>query len=59
MQEQLRVLLQKVEEKDGCGPQEALRDILTDLRHIAKKDGLDFDFAGIGSEEVFDEEIGS
>jgi len=33
--------------------QSALRDMLTDLRHVAEEMGLDFDFAVEGSEEVF------
>ena len=36
--------------------QSALRDILTDLRHYANANGLDFDFAVDGSLEVCEEE---
>lgn len=36
--------------------QAALRDMLTDMRHLAKKLGLDFDTASDGAREVFNEE---
>ena len=39
MQDKLRFLLEKAEKDEGLGSQTALRDILTDLRHIAFEDG--------------------
>lgn len=38
---------------DDCTLQNSLRDILTDLRHVATTNNLDFDAAFIGSEEVY------
>lgn len=55
----LAAFMKRVMKKDGTSPQSALRDILTDLRHVAKKEGLDFDFAVEGSAEVFFEEATS
>lgn len=34
-----------------------IRDILTDIRHICKDRGIDFEDALEGSEEVFNEEV--
>ena len=39
---------------EGTTEQCSLRDLLTDLRHVAKKMNLDFDFAVEGSLEVFE-----
>lgn len=40
----------------GAEPQPALRDLLTDLRHIAAERGLDIDTAIDGSCDVYHEE---
>lgn len=57
VKEELKSLIQKIAEKEGCPPQAALRDLLTDLRHIATDLDLDFDFAVEGSVEVYAEEV--
>lgn len=49
-------LIRKVAANEGCLPQAALRDILTDLRHIAANNRLGFDHALSSSAEVFAEE---
>jgi len=54
--DRLRCLLMQIEDSEGCSAQSALCDIMTDLRHLAVERGLDFDLAGMNSEEVFDEE---
>lgn len=41
---------------EGCSTQAAMRDLLTDIRHIAQDLDLDFDAAVVGSEEVASEE---
>jgi len=56
MKEELKSLIQKTKEKEGCNTQDALRDLLTDLRHVATDLDLDFDFAVEGSVEVAEEE---
>ena len=58
MKDQLKSLIVKTAEGEGCSAQSALRDILTDLRHIALDDKLDFDKAIEGSKEVVVEERG-
>ena len=50
----LRLMMENAAKE--CGEQSALRDMLTDLRHIAHERGLDFDMAVEGSGEVFYEE---
>lgn len=54
---QLRKLLMQVEDNEGCSAQSALRDILTELRHLAAERKVDFDAALVGSHEVFQEEL--
>lgn len=53
---QIRNLLMDVEHREECTTQSALRDILTDLRHLAAERGLSFDVAIEGSRQVFEEE---
>jgi hypothetical protein len=48
----LKKMIQKVARVEGTSDQFALRDILTDLRHVCDDMGLDFDMAVEGSEEV-------
>lgn len=55
-QRRFEVLLEHIAAQDGAGEQSALRDFLTDLRHVAQTKGLDFGMAVEGSEWVFDEE---
>ena len=49
-------MIERHAHSEGTTPQCALRDLMTDLRHVADDLGLDFDFAGFGSEEVYNEE---
>jgi len=56
LKKRLNLLLNSYSAEEGTTPQNALRDILTDLRHLADDLALDFDLAGIASEEVYDEE---
>jgi len=55
-QKKLAESLVQYGKKEGCSLQSALRDLLTDLRHIADFHDLDIDLAYDGSEEVYDEE---
>lgn len=41
---------------EGCSKQDAMRDLLTDVRHYAGEKGLDFDKAVKGSKDVAKEE---
>ena len=54
---QLNELIVNTHIADGSTLQSALRDILTDLRHVAETIDLDFDLAIEGSEEVYHEEM--
>lgn len=56
MRKDLEFLMDKWIYSERCNMQSAVRDILTDLRHIAQDNGVDFDEAVEGSEEVFKEE---
>ncbi len=56
VQDQLKSIIQKTRESEGCNTQDALRDLLTDLRHVAADTNLCFDTAVEGSGEVFKEE---
>lgn len=49
-------LIDQVAAKEGTTLQFALRDVLTDLRHIAQVLPLDFEGAIAGSEQVYSEE---
>jgi len=54
------ILKERVKEmalRDSISKQTALRDLLTDLRHVSHDLGLDFEDAAEGSEEVFHEEV--
>lgn len=55
--EQLADLVNEMGGECKCGDQSALRDLLTDLRHAARRLKLDFGKAIDGSEEVYNEEI--
>lgn len=50
--------IQGISKDEDTSTQSALRDVLTDLRHVAKDYGLDFNEALTGSEEVYREEEG-
>lgn len=50
-------LLILIEKDQGCSKQSALRDLLTDLFHVAKEQNLDMDAAFDGASEVFQEEL--
>ena len=54
--QELEKLLSLWTDREGCGPQDMLRDILTDLMHIADEQDLDFYGAISGASEVFLEE---
>ena len=56
LKDRLVDLINEYVEQETCDPQVALRDIMIDLRHIADDRDLDFDYAGIASEEVYNEE---
>jgi hypothetical protein len=49
-------LIDEFAQAEGTTLQAALRDVLTDLRHIAVTRNLDFDLAEAGAVQVFDEE---
>jgi hypothetical protein len=52
----LKALLDGDCEAEGCTLQQSLRDLITDLKHVAHANQLDWDFALEGAEEVFLEE---
>jgi hypothetical protein len=54
--ERMKDMIREIAQTQGTNPQGALRDMLTDLRHIAQQENLDFDFAVQGSAEVYEEE---
>lgn len=56
LKDRLIELMAEYAQEEGTSAQSALRDIMTDLRHIADDQDLDFDYAGIASEEVYEEE---
>jgi hypothetical protein len=56
-QKQMLHILNALTENETGNMQSSLRDVLTDLRHIAKFQNLDFNEAVSGSEEVFKLEI--
>ena len=56
-QHRLIDLIQEVAKEQGTDEQGALRDILTDFRHISDAYGLDVDKACEGSLEVYEEEV--
>lgn len=65
MQDALNRIMAEWAEEQGCSKQSALRDLLTDLRHIAEDDEepltgqrvLFFDVAVADSGDVFMEEL--
>ena len=56
LKDELAVTLDHFASEGDTDYQSGLRDLLTDLRHIADERGLDFDRAIEGSAEVFAEE---
>lgn len=56
LMQKLDNLIAEVAEAEGTTLQSALRDVLTDLRHIAAARNLDFDFAAAGAVRGFEEE---
>jgi hypothetical protein len=56
MIERLDKLIADLAQAEGTTLQAALRDVLTNLRHIAVARSLDFDQAEEGAVQVFDEE---
>ena len=56
LRQKLDALVAELAEAEGTTLQSALRDVLTDLRHIAIARNLDFDFADAGAVQVFEEE---
>ena len=52
----LRRTLRAYAKSEECGEQSALRDLLTDLRHLSDERGLDFHAAEDGSYEGYLEE---
>lgn len=58
LREELGQLLDKYMKADGGVEQPAaVRDLLTDLRHYCDENGVDFDYASDGSEDVYEEEL--
>lgn len=57
IKDQLFDLIKLNEQEEGCETQHSLRDILSDLRHIARENGLNYDSANLVSFEVFEEEL--
>jgi hypothetical protein len=49
-------IIQDNAEREGCSWQNSLRDVLTDLRHVAKDQGLDFIVADASAGVVYQEE---
>jgi hypothetical protein len=56
MQHRLISLIEEIAKEEGTDEQGALRDIMTDFRHIADAYGLDVDKAAADSAEVAKEE---
>lgn len=54
--EKLDTLIAELANAEGTTLQSALRDVLTDLRHIAVAKNLDFELADQGAVQVFEEE---
>jgi hypothetical protein len=52
----IKTILKEQQEDEGCDKQAALRDILTDIRHLCDEFALDFYEALNGSYEVYLEE---
>lgn len=57
MQHRLANLIQEIAKEGGTDEQGALRDIMTDFRHIAELYSLDIEQAVEGSKAVYAEEI--
>jgi len=57
MKEAIIALIYGIAEREDTERQEAMRDLLTDIRHAADHLGLDFDDAVVGSGEVFENEV--
>jgi hypothetical protein len=57
MRDVLRALLAEHARTDGCNKRAAIRDFLTDLRHIAAEQGVNINDAIEGSEAVYNEEV--
>lgn len=57
MQHRLADMIQEVAKEEGTDEQGALRDIMTDFRHIADMYSLDIDRAAEESKAVHDEEV--
>ena len=57
MQKTLAAMIKQVAGEEGCSEQNALRDVLTDLWHVAEHLDLDIELAFDGAQEVFDEEV--
>lgn len=55
-QEELLLIMERIVRDEGTTMQNALRDLLTDLWHVADQQSLDIELAIDGSEEVFEEE---
>ena len=57
LQQSMKSNIRFISKMETTTEQSGLRDLLTDLRHVAAEMGLDFDFAVEGSAEVFDVEL--
>ena len=57
LQKALDAMIKQVAGEEGCSEQNALRDVLTDLWHVAEHLDLDIELAFDGAQEVFDEEV--
>ena len=56
-QQDLQNILRVLTDRNGTDLQSAMRDVLTDLRHVAESSDLDFEVAVKGSGEVYKEEV--
>jgi hypothetical protein len=56
-QEQLAELVEKIALQEGTEIPCALRDLLTETMHYAKRMGLDYEQVGTAALEVFEEEL--
>ena len=56
IQHRLINMMQEIASNEGTDEQGAMRDMLTDLRHVSETYGVDFDKAVEGSGKVAEEE---
>ena len=57
IQEKLKELIKFAQDRGECPTKGAIRDILTDMMHICKEQGIDFDERLESAREVYNEEL--